>query len=206
MVAEAKAKAYDGYNIDWEMDQWATTDAQYGAKLVSFLKAFKSALNAEGMALTFDVVDFNVLQSNCSGGGGPMDLARLGDAVDLAIIEAYGSQLGTKTANCPASLQDPLLCYQTFMDYLNLMCVYMPMDKISIGLNACSPNDPSCGGGSNTIAAEAMTAIEAYGIKSVAIFPQINSAGPGGDYAIYDSADIPGGETWFSLFSKFLGH
>jgi hypothetical protein len=92
------------------------------------------------------------------------------------------------------------------MDDLNLMCVNMPTNVISIGMCACSRKDPSCGCGSNTIAADAMTAIEAYGIKSVAIFPQANSAGPNGDYAIFDSADIPGGETWFSLFSKFLGH
>jgi hypothetical protein len=205
MVAEATTKKYDGYNIDWEMSASETTYAAYGTQLISFLSAFKSALRAEGMILTYDVVDFNVVQSNCSGGAGPVDLTKLGAVVDLAIVEDYNTTFGTASGACPSTLPDPLLCTQTFMDDLNFMCAYLPPGVVSIGMNACSPTSPSCGGGTNTIAQEALTAIEGYGIKSVAIFPQGNSDGPAGAYDIYDSNGIaPTGTTWFSLLSTFL--
>jgi hypothetical protein len=200
MVAEAMTKKYDGYNIDWEMSQGQTTYAMYGTQLISFLGAFKSALNAQGMILTYDVVDFNVVQSNCSGGSGPVDLTKLGAVVDLAIVEDYNSMLGTASSACPTGLADPLPCTQTFMDDLNFMCAYLPAKVVSIGMNAC----PTC---SNAIAGEAIAAIEAYGIKSVAIFPQGNSDGPSGGYAIYDAVGVsPSGSNWFSLLSGFLSH
>jgi hypothetical protein len=207
MVAEGTAKAYDGYNLDWEMSQSGTPYATYGAELVSFLGAFQSALHAAGMILTFDVVDFNVLQSNCSGGIGPVDLTQLGPVVDLAVVEDYNSTFGTATSTCPTDLPDPLLCYQTFMDDLNFMCAYLPLNVISIGMNACSTTVPSCGGGTNTIAAQALPAIEAYGIQSVALFPQGNNDGPSGGYNIYDSNGMtPSGATWFSDLSAFLAY
>jgi hypothetical protein len=207
MVTEATTKHYDGYNIDWEMDQSKTTYATYGTELISFLGSFKSALHAAGMILTYDVVDFNVVQSNCSGGNGPVDLTQLGPVVDLAIVEDYSSTLGTASSTCPATLQDPLSCNQTFMDDLNFMCAYLPANVVSIGMDACSTTVPSCGGGTNTIAPEALAAIETYGIKSVAIFPEGNGDGPSGSYAIYDSNGIPpSGTTWFSLLSGFLSH
>jgi hypothetical protein len=200
MLAEAKTKKYDGYNIDWEMSQGQTTYAMYGTQLISFLGAFKSALNAAGMILTYDVVDFNVVQSNCSGGSGPVDLTKLGAVVDLAIVEDYNSMFGTASSACPTGLANPLPCDQTFMDDLNFMCAYLPASVVSIGMNACS----TC---SNGIAGEAIAAIETYGIKSVAIFPQGNSDGPSGGYAIYDSTGIsPSGTTWFALMSGFLSH
>jgi hypothetical protein len=207
MVVEATTKKYDGYNIDWEMSASETTYAAYGTQLISFLSAFKSALHAEGMILTYDVVDFNVVQSNCSGGEGPVDLTKLGPVVDLAIVEDYNTNFGVASGTCPSSLPDPLLCNQTFMDDLNFMCAYLPPEVVSIGLNACSTTSPSCGGGTNTIAQQALTAVEGYGIKSVAIFPQGNSDGPAGAYDIYDSNGItPAGTTWFSLLSAFLVH
>jgi hypothetical protein len=207
MVAEAKAKKYDGYNLDWEMSQGQTTYAMYGESLLSFLGAFKSALNAESMILTFDVVDFNVLQSNCSGAMGPVDLTKLGAVVDLAIVEDYNSTFGTASSSCPTNLPNPLLCNQTFMDDLNFMCAYLPADVVSIGMNACSTTSSSCGGGSNTIASSALSAIESYGVASVALFPQANSDGPSGGYEIYDSVGlVPAGTTWFSLLSSFLAH
>jgi hypothetical protein len=205
MVAEGVTKKYDGYNLDWEMSQSQTTNAMYGAPLIAFLGAFKTALHAAGMILTFDVVDFNVLQSNCSGGIGPVDLTKLGPVVDLAIVEDYNSNFGTASSTCPSDLPNPLLCNQTFMDDLNFMCAYLPADVVSIGMNACSTTVPSCGGGTNTIASQAISAIEAYGIKSVAIFPQANSDGPSGAYDIYDSSGMtPPGTTWFSTLSTFL--
>jgi hypothetical protein len=207
MVTEATTKNYDGYNLDWEMSQSQTTFATYGTELISFLDSFKSALHAAGMILTYDVVDFNVLQSNCSGGIGPVDLTQLGPVVDLAIVEDYNSTFGTASNACPATLPDPLLCNQTFMDDLNFMCAYLPANVVSIGMNACSTTVPSCGGGTNTIAPEALSAIETYGIKSVAIFPQGNSDGPSNGYAIYDPNGItPTGTTWFSLLSGFLSY
>jgi hypothetical protein len=203
MVTEAMTKKYDGYNIDWEMSQGSTTYAMYGTQLISFLGAFKSALNAQGMILTYDVVDFNVVQSNCSGGAGPVDLTKLGAVVDLAIVEDYNANFGTASSMCPTGLADPLSCTQTFMDDLNFMCAYLPASVISIGMSACS----SACGGSNPIASQAIAAIEGYGIKSVALFPEGNSEGPSGAYAIYDSNGItPSGSTWFSLFSGFLAH
>jgi hypothetical protein len=206
MVTEATTKSYDGYNLDWEMSQSQTTFATYGTELISFLGSFKSALHAAGMILTYDVVDFNVVQSNCSGGNGPVDLTQLGPVVDLAIVEDYNSTLGTASSACPATLEDPLPCNQTFMDDLNFMCAYLPANVVSIGMNACSTTVPSCGGGTNTIAPEALSALEAYGIKSVAIFPEGNSDGPSGSYAIYDSNGVPTGTTWFSLLSGFLSY
>jgi hypothetical protein len=207
MVTEATTKNYDGYNLDWEMSQSGTPYATYGAQLISFLASFKSALHGAGMILTFDVVDFNVLQSNCSGGIGPVDLTQLGPVVDLAIVEDYNSTFGTASSTCPATLPDPLLCNETFMDDLNFMCAYLPANVVSIGMNACSTTVPSCGGGTNTIAPEALSAIEGYGIKSVAIFPEGNSDGPSGGYAIYDPNGItPTGTTWFSLLSGFLSY
>jgi len=207
MVAEGTTKKYDGYNLDWEMSQSQTTYAGYGTELISFLGAFRTALHAAGMILTFDVVDFNVLQSNCSGGIGPVDLTKLGPVVDLAIVEDYNSTFGPASSACPADLPDPLLCNQTFMDDLNFMCAYLPIGVVSIGMNACSTTVPSCGGGTNTIAALALPAIEAYGIESVALFPQGNSDGPSGGYDIYDSNGMtPPGATWFSDLSGFLAH
>jgi hypothetical protein len=207
MVTEGTTKKYDGYNLDWEMSQSQTTYAAYGTQLVSFLGAFRTALHAVGMILTFDVVDFNVMQSNCSGGIGPVDLTKLGPVVDLAIVEDYNSSFGTASNSCPTDLPDPLLCNQTFMDDLNFMCAYLPLNVISIGMNACSTTVPSCGGGTNTIAAQALSAIEAYGVESVALFPQANSDGPSGGYDIYDSSGMtPPGATWFSDLSAFLAH
>jgi spore germination protein YaaH len=49
MVNEAMTKGYDGYNLDWEV---GNTGADYGDKLVGFLSAFKTALNAQGMMLS----------------------------------------------------------------------------------------------------------------------------------------------------------
>jgi hypothetical protein len=207
MLSEAKSKSYDGYNLDWEMAQWETTYSAYGTQLISFLGAFQSALHEAGMILTFDVVDFNVVQSNCSGGSGPVDLTKLGGVVDLAIVEDYNSNFGTASATCPSSLPDPLLCNQTFMDDLNFMCAYLPANVISIGMNACSTTSSSCGMGTNTIAASAISAIESYGIQSVAIFPQANSDGPSGGYDIYDSVGMtPPGETWFTALQGFLNY
>ena len=43
------------------------------------------------------------------------------------------------------------------------------------------------------------------GIGSVSVFPQINTAGDGGSYSIYDSTGIsPAGADWFTLLSAFL--
>jgi spore germination protein YaaH len=55
MITEAKNKGYDGYNLDWEV---GNAGSDYSNKLVTFLTAFKSALNQKGMLLTIDVAGF----------------------------------------------------------------------------------------------------------------------------------------------------
>jgi hypothetical protein len=199
MVQEAVAKGYDGYNLDWEVSNSQTPYATYGAELDSFLAAFRTALHAHGMQLSFDLGTWYLKQSMCSGGTGFVDLKTIGKNVDLAIVEAYSSHLGTASSSCPASLQDPLPCADDFMSVLDLMCVYVPNAAISMGFNA----NPSTG--SNPVAGAIVAATKAYGIRNVAVWPDYNGDGPGGTYVLLDARNIqPQGATWFQLLADFL--
>jgi Glycosyl hydrolases family 18 len=199
MVSEAVTNGYDGYNLDWEVSNTSTTYAAYGADLVSFLGAFKTALHAHGMQLSIDLGTWFIKQTWCSGGTGVVDLTTIGSYVDQVIVEAYASTLGTASTSCPASISDPQNCGTDFMSVLNLMCVYVPSSQISIGFNV----NPSTG--NNAIAGSVISAVEAYGIHNVAVWPDFNSDGAGGSYVFMDSKNIqPTTATWYSLLSGFL--
>jgi hypothetical protein len=199
LVGEGVSKGYDGWNLDWEFDNNATTYPVYGAKLESFLGALKAALNAHGMTLSIDLGTWFIKQTWCSGGVGVVDLTRLGPLVDQAILEDYASSLGAASNACPASLTNPQTCGVDFISSLNLMCAYLPASVVSIGLDA------SASGGNNAIAAETLSTLESYGITQVAMWPDYNTAGPGGSYVFMTTQGIsPAGATWFDLLSGFL--
>jgi Glycosyl hydrolases family 18 len=201
MVSEAVTKGYDGYNLDWEVSNTTTTYAAYGAYLESFLAAFKKALHAYGMQLSFDLGTWFIKQTYCSGGTGVVDLTAIASNVDLAILEAYSSTLGTTSSSCPTTFADPALCTGDFFSQLNLMCVYLPTSVISIGFNA----NPSSG--TNDIAGSAFSAVEAYGIKNIAVWPDWNTDGLGATYLFLDSKSIsPSTATWYGLMSSFLSY
>lgn len=198
LVTEGLAKGYDGWNLDWEVDRNAgTTYAAYGTKLTHFLSVLKAALHQHGMTLSFDLGTWYLKQTYCSGGSGVVDLTALAPTVDLAILENYVSQL-EGGSECPLSLPNPQTCDGNFVSALNLMCAYLPLDVISIGLNAK-------GGSSNLIAGPTLETLRRYGIKNVAIWPDYNALGPGGSYVFLDNTSInPAGTTWYALLSNFL--
>jgi hypothetical protein len=201
MVSSAIANNFDGYNLDWEVDNSQTPYSGYGAALVSFLGAFQTALHAHGMQLSYDLGSWYLKQSWCSGGAGVVDLTTIGSVVDLAIVEDYASTLGTASSSCPASLANPQLCGTDFMSVLNLMCVYVPNANISIGFNA----NPASG--SNPIAGAVIAATETYGIKNVAVWPDWNADGLNGSYVLVDANNIqPSGSSWYSLLAGFLAY
>jgi hypothetical protein len=198
MVQEAVNKGYDGYSLDWETGG-GTTYAGYGPGMTAFLGAFASALHARGMVLQLVVGDWYVKQSNCSGGSGFVDLQAAAAKVDQVITMDYAPSLGSPTASCNASVANPGNCGGDFGSSLNLMCAYVPLEKISIGLDS----DPN--GGNNDIAGACITATEKANIPAVAIWPEYNTRGPNGSYAFIDTTGIsPAGTTWFALLSGFL--
>jgi len=59
--------------------------------------------------------------------------------------------------------------------------------------------------GNNDIAGACVSATEAAGITAVSIWPEYNTAGPNGSYALCDTTNIsPSGATWFDLLAGFL--
>jgi spore germination protein YaaH len=198
MVQEAVNKGYDGYSLDWETGG-GTTYSDYGPGMTSFLGAFASALHAHGKILQLIVGDWYVQQSNCSGGQGFVDLQAAAAAVDQVIVMDYEGSLGNPTTSCNASVGNPGNCGSDFGSDLNLMCAYVPLSKISIGLDS----DPN--GGNNPIAGACVSATQAANIPAVAIWPEYNTRGPNGSYLFCDTTNIsPPGTTWFALLSGFL--
>jgi len=182
MVAEAQARGFDGFNLDWEFDGATTGQAAYGAKLVAFLTAFRSALNAKGMTLSFDLGTWYIRQSECSGGDGVADLTTLGNAVDLAIIEAYTNQMGPPSTGCPEPVATPVACDNNVVGQLNLMCL-LPRARVAIGLI-----DP----GSGPIVDDVLATIGHYGFQTVAIWP--------------DEDPFLGGTDWYPRLADYLAH
>lgn len=199
MVNEAVAKGYDGYNLDWEVDNAQTPYATYGAALETFLGKLKAALNAHNMQLSYDLGTWYVKQTYCSGGTGVVDLKAIASNVDLVIMEAYANTLGTPQATCPASLPDPQACSPDFMSELNLMCVYVPKGNISIGYNA----NPTSALGNNPVAVDVVAATQAYGIRNIALWPDTNADGPNGTYQFADSKNNQQGTSWYTLMANF---
>jgi hypothetical protein len=211
MVEEAESKKYDGYALDLAMGgapAGLDIDRQsYGAKMESFLGAFRHALHERKMVLTLALVPNDVEQSCTSYGNGVFDLRELGRYVDLAMLEAYGTSFGTPDKSCPASFTDPPGCYTgsvfgPFVNEVNLLCANTAQQAQMTVMMSASPM------ATNPFAASAMALVMSYGIDSVSLFPQLNKDEPDGGYLIYDSTDIsPAGTTWFALLSQFLaGH
>jgi hypothetical protein len=184
MVAEAKAKGHDGYNLDWEVDD--TGYAAYGTKLIAFLTSFKGALNAAGLTLSFDLGGWYVRQCSSSGGDGLVDLAQLEHSVDLAIIEDYAGSFGNATATCPATNPRTESCEGDFLTQLGVMC-NLPRDVVSIGV--ISP-------GTNPFAADALAAVTRWGWRNVAVWPDADQ--------FLDASKMPAGSTWYSVLASWL--
>jgi hypothetical protein len=202
LVSEGMAKGYDGWNLDWEVDTSGTDYTGYGSKLETFLGALKSALHAQGMTLSIDLGTWFIRQTYCSGGDGMVDLTQLGANVDLAILEDYAATLTGGSMSCPSSLPNPQSCPSPdeFVTDMNLMCVYLPPEVVSIGLDANAT-------ASNPIAGETISRLESYGIKNVAMWPDYNTNGPGGSYVFMDTQQIsPSNANWYQLLSGFLAH
>jgi len=184
MVNEAVAKKYDGYNLDWEVQ--GTDYAQYGTKLISFLTAFKSALNQHGMILTIDLAGWYIRQCSASGGNGLIDVAAMGHSVDLAILEDYAGQLGNASGMCPATPAGQTNCDSDFVTQMTVMCA-LPRDVASIGLIST---------GSNSFAPSALDAVRHYGFTNVAVWPD--------DAMFLNARGIPQGGTWYSVLANFM--
>ena len=208
MVNEAQSKSYDGYALDLAMGGapagLIVNRAHYGAKMETFLGSFRSALHQQKMVLTVALVPNDVEQSCTSYGTGVFDLLQLGRYVDLTMLEAYGTTMGTGSSRCPASYSDPAACFSgnifgPFADAVDLLCANTAQQaQMTVMMNA----SPSM---TNPFAGSALALVESYGIGSVSVFPQINTAGDGGSYSIYDSTGIsPAGADWFTLLSAFL--
>ncbi|HEX3776442.1 MAG TPA: hypothetical protein VHV51_18350 [Polyangiaceae bacterium] len=183
-VQEALTQGYDGWNLDWEVA--SATNEQYSPGLISFLTAFKAALNAHQMELSFDLGGWFVKQCTDSGGSGLVDLTTLGPAVDQAIIEDYSKTFGSVgLGSCPSTPPGEVDC-GSFSDGLSVMCA-TTSNVVSIGL--ITPD-------SNLFAPQALDAIGSYGFKSVALWPD--------DSAFLNSTGIPNNQTWFDVFGGWL--
>jgi hypothetical protein len=188
MVQEAKTRNYDGWNLDFEVA--GTGYAQYGKGYISFLAAFKKALNAENMILTVDLGGWYILQ--CTDDG-YVDLSAIGAAVDSAIIEDYAGDLGSPLTSCPSGpppAQND--CSNDFGPLMNMMCDVSPPGSVSIGLI-----QGSGGSGTNPFLDQALNAVSTIGFTQVAVWPD--------DNPFLDQTNIPNGGTWYSLLAKFLG-
>ncbi|HEY4105287.1 MAG TPA: hypothetical protein VGM44_15425 [Polyangiaceae bacterium] len=181
-VQEALTQGYDGWNLDWEVGDG--TDEQYSQGLISFLTAFRAALNAHQLELSFDLGGWYVKQCTDSGGTGLVDLTTLGPAVDQAIIEDYSKTFGSPAAGCPSTVPSEMDC-GSFGNGLSVMCA-TTSSAVSIGL--ITPD-------SNSFAPQALDAIGSYGFKSVALWP---------DDAFLNSTGIPNSQSWFDVFGNWL--
>jgi hypothetical protein len=184
MLGEAVAKGHDGYNLDWEVNNIGY--AAYGTKLLSFLAAFRGALNAKGMTLSFDLGGWYVRQCTGAGADGLVDLAQMGHSVDLAILEDYSGSLGAQAGACPATNPKQQACDGSFLAQLGVMC-NLPRDVASIGL--ISP-------GTNPFAADALSAVSRFGFTSVAVWPDAAQ--------FLDASKMPAGATWYSVLADWL--
>jgi hypothetical protein len=182
-VQEALDNGYDGWNLDWEVGD--TKYDPYGVKLIAFLTAFKQALNAHGMVLSFDLGGWYIKQCTASGGGGLVDLKAFAPAVDQAIIEDYSDSFDSSTGKCPTTTPDLQSC-DSFGSGLSVMCA-TSSNVVSIGL--ITPT-------SNPFAPQALDAVAGYGFQSVALWPDSSS--------FLNSKGIPNNATWFSVLAAWL--
>jgi hypothetical protein len=182
-VQEGVDKSFDGWNLDWEVGD--TKYDPYGTKLIAFLTAFKQALNAHNMVLSFDLGGWYVKQCTASGGGGLVDLKAFAPAVDQAIIEDYSKTFDSPSGKCPGTVPDLQEC-DSFGNGLSVMCA-TASNVVSIGL--ITPD-------SNAFAPQALDAVASYGFQSVALWPDSSS--------FLNSTGIPNSGTWFSVLAAWL--
>jgi hypothetical protein len=183
MITEAMNKGYDGYNLDWEV---GNTGESYSDKLTSFLTAFKTALNAQGMQLSLDIAGWYISQCSASGGSALVDLTQIGPSLDLAILEDYAGALGGPVQTCASATNNNSKdCGDsTFVSGLNVMC-HLPANVVSLGL-IYSANS----GGADTYTSAALSAVSSYGFKAVAVWPD--------DFGFYSQA------SWYSALATYL--
>jgi hypothetical protein len=194
MVSEAQSQHYDGWNLDWEVDP-SMTYAQFGAQYISFLSAFKKALNAQHMILTVDVAQWYIRQC---GGDALVDLGQIGSAVDYAIIEDYVTAFGSPVTSCSTRAWQNDNC-STFGDLMNLMCAVTPSSAVSIGLMAEPGGTTSQGGtteGTGPILRQALSAVSAAGFTAIAVWPDGSP--------FLDSTGVPNGQTFASSLGQWL--
>jgi hypothetical protein len=207
LVTEAVDKGYDGWNLDWEA---ALGKNPYAPLLITFLGNAQKAFAAKNLLLTIDILASGVEQSWCSGGNGFVDLGKIGPVVDGVVIESYESSMGSKATACPANLANPLVCNypsatvcpsgECVNSDLALLCAHLPLNKAIIGLDAVP-------WGTNPIAGTAVTTVEDYGFKRIAVWPDWNNNGPNGTYQLMDAKGIvPATTDWYTLLSNFLKH
>ncbi|HET6345432.1 MAG TPA: glycosyl hydrolase family 18 protein [Myxococcota bacterium] len=201
MVAEAIANGYDGYNIDWEVS--SATGAAYADKLVAFINAFKAAL-PRGASLSIDLIVSNINGTWCSSNNGFADFAKLAkSSLDRVVIEDYTASLGTPTNSCQPVLlssSKPVACPLnsagsdvTAMGLMNFMCANLPPSMVVIGVMSHSS-------GTNRIAGQLFDAIRSYGIRNVAVWPEVEGAYP----FLSGNAFIAPQSDWYSLLTAYL--
>jgi hypothetical protein len=186
MVKEAQTMMYDGWNLDFEVQ--GTNYSQYGTKYVTFLTAFKAALNAQNMILTVELGDWFTRQC---GGDGLIDLTTIGPSVDRVIIMDYSGTYGTPVTSCPGKPPAQQSCANQFGALMNIMCDVSPSSAVSIGLI-----EGSGGSGTNPFLDQALNAVAAAGFTSVAVWPDATP--------FLNPANIPGGATWYSLLAGYM--
>jgi hypothetical protein len=191
MVQEAQMRHYDGWNLDFEVGG-NTGYTKYGVLYGKFLAAFKAALHAQNMILTIDIGSWFMRQC---GGDGLVDVTQIGPSVDSAIIMDYSGTYGSPVSSCPGGTPPSQpSCADEFGAQMNLMCDVSPTSAVSIGLI-----EGQGGSGTNPFLDQALSAIGTAGFTSVAAWPDDNT--------FLNSANIPNGGTWYSLFAAYLaGH
>ena len=195
MVGEAVDKGYDGYNLDWEVNDANTNNYNnYGTKLVSFLTAFTAALHQHNMILSFDTAGWYTRE--CADNG-LVDLSKIGHSVDQMIMEDYsgtflsgGNTLGTK---CAASIPGGNNCDNDFVGELNTMCD-LPAGVGNIGLISPYGGEPS----TNKFVDKALAAVDAYGFRAVSLWPDNGTIDDTGVPTKSGDATVKTWRTWLA--------
>jgi hypothetical protein len=216
MVAEAVSSGYDGYNLDWEA---SSVGGSYAQQFVSFVNAFKTALNAAlpGSNLSADAIVSNINGTWCSGNDGYLDFSLLAaSSLDRVIIENYTGKFQTSGWTPPTTCGEsnvygssilnsssPTGCDYSFTGMMLMMCspnlgptATADFSKAVIGIM------PSVNG-TNPIAGQAMSYLASYGFTKVASWPQYdNNANP----FMSTLSMNPPTATWYGLLQTFLTH
>ena len=187
-IAEATAKGYDGWNLDWEVDGGGTNFNDYGAKLITFFTAYTAALHQHNMVASFDAAGWFTRQ--CSSNG-LVDLSKIGNSIDQLIMEDYSGKFGGPAKSCPATPPTTVSCDDNYLAEMNAMC-NLPKNVANIGL--ISPDGGS--GGTNKFAVDALNAVDLYGFRSVSLWPDSGS--------FINSSGVQNGSDWYKVLADWL--